>query len=357
MPAETSSLKDTRSFALLGDTTGGSNPVKRFSAAAFLLATSPLLAHSALLAQQTGVSRPQEATADTVEEATAQDRPIPVVTAPAIVVAPAQAVAPTQNTVPATEPTQDTSPAVTLKRRDLAKFDPDDHIVEDVEIRPGELPAGTLLHARLRGSIETATTVPETPFTAELTEPIQHMGRIIVPAGAVLQGRITEIHGGKRIHGAALIHLQAQSIILPDGTHMALNAAVIDTNQYQNTRVDAEGNILRKDHAKETLAALSLTTGSAAAAGGVIGGVPGALVGAGIGAGVGTVWWLKQDRQTQLPADTLLVMSLTTPMPIRPLVQEPEFVQSPRTVTAPVEVVAPPPVTARRYNDSFVPSN
>ncbi len=261
----------------------------------------------------------------------------------------------------ATASQEDSSPSVTLQHHDLAKFgsatgfDPDGSIVEEAPQRADEVPAGTLLRARLRGSIETSTTAPETPFTAELTEPIQHMGRIIVPAGSLLQGHITEIHGGRRIRGAAMIHLQAQSITLPDGTRMPLNAAVIDTDQYQNTRIDAEGNIVRKDHAKETLAALSLATGGAAAAGGVIAGVPGALVGAGIGAGVGTVWWLKQDRQTKLPAETLLVMSLSAPLHIQPLVREPEFVQTPQP-PAPV-AQEPAPAPAPKYNESFVPSN
>ena len=58
---------------------------------------------------------------------------------------------------------------------------------------------------------------------------------------------------------------------------MPIHASVVDTDQFNSTRIDDEGNIIRKDHAKQTLTAMSLTTGSAAAAGGVIGGPAGAL--------------------------------------------------------------------------------
>lgn len=315
-------------------------PMPRIPTAVLVLASSPLLACPALLAQQVGVSHPPEAVDDTAVAA-----PAPVATPP----------------VSATAlPAQDSSPAVTLHHRDLQKFqsanvDHDGDIVEEAPPTGTEIPVGTMLRARLQAPIHTDTTAPETAFTAQLTEPLLNMGRVIVPAGSLLQGRITEIHGGRRFRGAALIHLQAQTLVLPDGSRIPLNAAVIDTDQYGKTRIDSEGNIVRKDHAKETIAALSLTTGGAAAAGGVIAGPPGALIGAGIGAGVSTVWWLNQDRQTSLPAETLLVLSLTAPLPIQSLVREPQFAEAPVSAAAPT--FTPAESEAPRYSNSFVPAN
>lgn len=310
--------------------------MRRLASAALVVATAPLFVQ----AQQSGTAHPAETVEDQpIVQAAPAAKSVPVAAAPVVDGSGAQ----------------DSSPAVTLKHHDLAKFEADSDIVEDAPQRAGEIPVGTLVRARLKAGIETATTAEETPFTAELTEPLKNMGRVIVPAGSLLEGRVTEIHGGRRFRGAAMIHLQAHSLVLPDGTRIPLNAAVIDTDQYANTRIDGEGNIVRRDHAKETLAALSLSTGGAAAAGGLIGGVPGALVGAGIGAGVGTVWWLKQDRQASLPAETLLVMSLTSPMAVQSLVREPEFVQTPQTAAPPAAVAVPAPPA--KYAESFVPSN
>ncbi len=323
--------------------------MKRIAAAALVFAACPLLA------QQSGVAHP----ADVPDEVpVTQTATIPVASGPAIVTT-TTVVTPTATT----GSTQDSSPAVTLKRRDLAKFTPadaessDGDIVEAPPARAGELPAGTLVRARLQHSIQTATTAPETPFSAVLTEPVRHMGQVVFPAGSVVEGRITEIHGGRRFHGAALIHLQAQAIVLPDGTRMPLNAAVIDTDQYARTRIDGEGNIVRKDHVVQTLGELSLTTGSGAAAGGLIAGVPGALVGAGIGAGVGTVVWLKQDREATLPSETLLVLSLTAPA-LLDAGRSPELVRAlPATPATESELpAAQSPAAAPRYSESFVPA-
>ncbi|WP_263374743.1 hypothetical protein [Granulicella aggregans] len=192
-------------------------------------------------------------------------------------------------------------------------------IVTYVPSRPNEVPSGTLFTVRIRETISTASTPVGTRFTAEVTQPMQHEGRVVIPVGSVLHGRVTVARGGRRIGGPAAIHLLPESVTLPDGTHYILHAQVIDTSEHNVTRINDEGTILRRDHVKGTLAAMSLTTGGAAATGAVFGGVPGAFIGAGIGAGVSTVWWLKQDRQETVPQNTTLVFSLSTPMSITPV--------------------------------------
>jgi len=98
-----------------------------------------------------------------------------------------------------------------------------------------------------------------------------------------------------------------------------IHAQVIDTDQFRNTQISSGGEIVGSDHAKRTLAVMTLTTGSSAAAGAVFGGVPGALIGAGVGAGISTAHWLKQDRETRVPAESRVTFSLTTAMPMTPL--------------------------------------
>lgn len=197
--------------------------------------------------------------------------------------------------------------------------DPDGSIVLSVEERAGEVREGTLLRARIKQSLSTVSTAPGSRFTAELAEAVVKDGRIVLPVGAVIEGRVTEVHGGRRISGAAMLHLEAHDVSLPDGTHYVIHAQLIDTDQTAHTTVDREGTLVRRDHPRETLAAMGLSTGGAAAAGAVIGGGVGAAVGAGIGAGAGAIWWLKQDRQAVLPEESLLVFSLTEAMPVMPV--------------------------------------
>ncbi len=192
-------------------------------------------------------------------------------------------------------------------------------IVTSVPEREGEIREGTLLKARITQGLSTTNTLEGSQFSASLTQPVEKDGRVILPIGSMVEGRVTEVRSGRRISGRAALHLEAHDVTLPDGSHYVIHAQLIDTDQTDHSTIDSEGTLLRRDHAKETLAAMSVATGGAAAAGAMVGGGVGALVGAGIGAGASTILWLKQDRQEALPQDSLLVFSLTTPMILKPL--------------------------------------
>jgi hypothetical protein len=114
------------------------------------------------------------------------------------------------------------------------------------------------------------------------------------------------------------MRLDPYSVTLPDGTHYLLHAQLIDTGENAHVRVGTEGDLKRREHAKQTWAVVGGVTGAGAIAGAAIGGGVGAAVGAGIGAGAGAVVWLKQDRQAELPKDSLLIFSLTMPMQLTP---------------------------------------
>jgi hypothetical protein len=189
----------------------------------------------------------------------------------------------------------------------------DAQIVTSVPEREGEVNEGTLLRVRMREQLSTATSEPGSKFTAEVMESIANHGRIIIPIGSILEGQVTSVHAGRRISGAASLHLEAENVTLPDGTVYPIHAQLIDTT-LGNFNVDREGTLKRRDRVKETLAVSALATGSGAVAGAMVGGGVGAAVGAGLGAGVSTVMWMKQERQATLDKDSRLVFSLTTPL-------------------------------------------
>ena len=200
-----------------------------------------------------------------------------------------------------------------------AKHNPDAGIVTRVPSRPGEVPDGTLVKVKLMEELSSLTTKPGTSFTAEVSEPVLRDGQVVVPVGALLEGRVTFVRAGKRVGAAAAIHLEARTVTLPDGSQYGLSARVIDTNSWGDTKVDSEGTILRKDHPKAMDAMTTLSTVGGMAAGAAMGGVPGAVIGAGLGAGVSTAVWMRQDRQADLPKDLGVVFCLTEPMRVTPM--------------------------------------
>jgi hypothetical protein len=187
-------------------------------------------------------------------------------------------------------------------------------VVTYVHSAPNELPIGTRIAAILDTPISTKMTQQGSHFTAALANPVMKQGQILLPAGTVISGRITQIHGGRRISGASAIRLQPDSLLLPDHTTYRINAEVTDLDHYKDSHVNGEGTIISNPDKVTTVAAIGLTTGSATVAGAMLGGGVGAVVGAGIGAGIGTIWWLRQDHQQTLPQGTEIVFSLGEPL-------------------------------------------
>jgi hypothetical protein len=280
----------------------------RITTAALVLAAAPVFA------QTSGVSRPDSApiTSDDVVPAVKPLTPRPSAAIPAT--APSSEVY--GSYVPYKGPAVAGAPALTPV---VPVENPEDAmIVTSVPEHTGELREGTLLRTKMVSTLSTESTVTGSRFTAEVTEPIERNGRVIIPVGSILDGRVTEVHGGKRISGGALLHLETSNVTLPDGTHYIVHAQVIDTGK-SDFNVSDEGTLKKKGHVKETLVVMGGVTGAGAATGAMLGGGVGAAVGAGIGAGVSTVIWFKQDRQATLPKDVRLVFSLTTPMILTPL--------------------------------------
>ena len=272
--------------------------------------TLALLAFSAVgHAQRTGVSTPEPVAID------ANSDPEPATPAVAAPAKPSAAKPATEEVYGPYVPPKATaadSPAPAATTTNV-----DGLIVTSVPETQGELSEGTLLRVRMREELSTVTTAIGTKFTAEIMESVTNSGRVIIPIGSILEGQVTSVHSGKRISGAASLHLEARTITLPDGTVYGVHAQLIDTT-VSSFKVDREGTLKRKDRTKQTLAIAALTTGGGAAAGALIGGGVGAVVGAGIGAGASTVMWLKQERQAVLAPDTRLVFSLTAPVPLNP---------------------------------------
>jgi hypothetical protein len=278
-----------------------------------LLLLSAVLFTTAAYAQTTGVSHPED-----IQDTITTAAPKPVKPSPAVQMPTPAPVLRVHAVDPATAPSGPT-PAeaplqVAVTHAPVITDDINSGIVSEVYSPENELPEGTLLRVSIDADISTATAQRGQAFHAQLLQPIERHGKVILPEGTMLHGRITQVHGGHRIGGPASIHLEPEFVTLPDGVTYKVNAQVIDLGRAVDSKVSAEGTIQGDSHPRATLAALGLTTASSAAAGAMVAGVPGAVVGGAIGAGVGTVWWLKRDNQETLAQGSEIIFSLNRPM-------------------------------------------
>ena len=200
------------------------------------------------------------------------------------------------------------SAAVHAPSFDSSKDNTDDGIVTYVPGPANALPEGTVFRVSMLQDIDAYATAPNTPFSAKVTQDIMRNGKVIVPAGSELHGRVVYATAANRLHGGSTLHLRADEFVLPDGTRYHVHAQVIDT-QGSDTSVKGEGNIVPSAEVKRNLAIL----------GAAIGGGVGAIVGSAIGAGAATTHWLLVQRSANLPASSVLIFSLTDPMLLNPV--------------------------------------
>jgi hypothetical protein len=211
--------------------------------------------------------------------------------------------------VPVTNgPTTTTSPKLLLH-----SADPDAGIVTSVDESPNVLPQGTPLHARLLDDISADQVTAGTPFTAQLTRDVTHMGAVIFPVGSYVHGRVAYVNVGRRITGQSSMKLRPEEVVLPDGTHYFFRGIVTQTAGSE-TRANAEGEIVAKGHPIRTASEYGMTAGSGAVIGGVVAGPVGALAGAGIGAGLMTVHVLRDRNVPVLNAGSMITFALSAPI-------------------------------------------
>jgi len=175
------------------------------------------------------------------------------------------------------------------------------------------VPAGTVVMVRLETTLATFSNRVGDPFRGSITQPIVVNGGTVIPAGAVVEGRVTKVSEPRRISGKPTIGILPEAVILPSGERYYLDATLTDTN-IPGTDVSREGQFKGTGHDRHD----QLEVGGGAAGGmivgGLVGGPPGILVGGAIGAGATTTHWLIRHRSATLPAGTQLTLELNRPI-------------------------------------------
>jgi len=171
------------------------------------------------------------------------------------------------------------------------------------------VPAGTALMVRLETTLATFSNRPGDPFRGSLSQPVVVRGQTLIPAGAIVEGRVTKISEPRRISGRPTIGILPEAVILPTGERYYLDATLTDTN-IKGTDVNSEGLFKGTSHDRRD----TIEQGGGAAGGmlvgGLVGGPVGVLVGGAIGAGATTGHWLAKHRSATLPAGTQLTLEL-----------------------------------------------
>jgi len=180
---------------------------------------------------------------------------------------------------------------------------------------PVAVPAGTLLHCRTTETVTTKLNLQGDAFTASVAEPVTIHGRVAIPVGSTLAGRITRLDRPGRIRGVGRMLLTVDQITLPDGNKFPLSATLMTAYGAENVKVVGSEGLVKgpASHVPD------LEEMGAGAAGGTLLGLIFAhpVIGATVGLTATTVDRLRRrGRDLTIPVGTQLNYQLTRELTI-----------------------------------------
>lgn len=164
----------------------------------------------------------------------------------------------------------------------------------------GIIPAGQQIDVRLQDTLNSGTSQVEDRFIATTIVDLSVDGRTVIPAGSELRGVVNAVNSAGRLDRKASLSLTFDQITV-DGRSYAIRGTVVEA---------LEGGGYRGDAAR-----IGTGAGVGAIIGGILGGFKGAL--AGILIGGGGVVAATEGKDVELPAGTVLRVSLDSPPAIR----------------------------------------
>jgi hypothetical protein len=107
------------------------------------------------------------------------------------------------------------------------------------------VPAETQVSVQMLSGIHTRVNHPDDLVTARLLQPVYVDGRVALPSGSLLDGRITLLRNSGHAHRPAELGLRFDRIVLPDGQAkpMAGVLAGMDKSTKPDLHLDAEGHL------------------------------------------------------------------------------------------------------------------
>ncbi len=285
------------------------------------------LATTALVAQQSSQTSPYEGTSNPPPNDTiiTSEQPVPIPKPPAghpMQQAPAAQPAPQAMNAPQTagpvpqqygDGTDDGIVGVASSAPGLVSransADPDSDIVHPEPLPPGTLGEGTLIRVQLINEISSALSEQGEPFRSRVASDVLQDGRVVIPAGAEIDGKVAQVTTGHFAgHGSLL--LEPETVTLENGSRFQLHAMVASTPG-SNLRVGSEGVITPGSRLKRNSIEYGGVVGGGMITGAVLGGPAGMLAGGIIGAGVVTTHLLLSHPQANLETGSYLMLTLT----------------------------------------------
>lgn len=177
------------------------------------------------------------------------------------------------------------------------------------------LPANQYFRLRMNQTLNSSISRVGDRFQSTVVTPVYVGGVEVVPAGSIIEGRVTSVAPARTRGREGQLGLQFDSLVLPDGTKHQLDGALTELQDTRAGNVDAENEVRGNSSDKRNVGYVGGGAAGGAIIGGVIGGGKGAGIGAAIGAGAGVAGvMLTKGHDAEVRSGTEVGMITTRPI-------------------------------------------
>lgn len=165
------------------------------------------------------------------------------------------------------------------------------------------LAAGSTLPVRITQTLDSATAQPGDSFSGAVATDIIADGMVLIPRGASVNGRVSEVHEAAHFKGSSLLAIELL------GVNARGERISVSTQPYS-----VEG----KGRGKNTAVKTGVGAAAGAVLGGIFGGGKGAAIGAAAGGGTGAaINGVTRGEQVQIPSETVVRFVTTNSLAVR----------------------------------------
>jgi type IV secretion system protein VirB10 len=169
------------------------------------------------------------------------------------------------------------------------------------------VPSGTRVGVVLQNGISTRSAKRGDSVYLQTSFPITQNNRIVIPVGSYLRGELLESKRPGKVKGKGEFRLRLDTLILPNGYTVSLNAAPRSADSGGKETMDSEGKVTGPGGKGKDAGTIAETTATGAGIGALAHGVKGLGIGAGIGAAAGlAAVLLTRGPEAELPRGSTL---------------------------------------------------
>src|SRR3984893_9053104 len=199
------------------------------------------------------------------------------------------------------------------------------------------VPSGTRVGVVLQNGISTRSAKPGDSVYLQTSFPITQNNRIVIPVGSYLRGELLESKRPGNVKGKGEFRLRLDTLILPNGYTVSLNAAPRSADSGGKETMDSEGKVTGGGGKGKDVGTVAQTTAAGAGIGAIAHGVKGLGIGAGIGAAAGlAAVLLTRGPEAELPRGSAVDVVLERELSL-------DASQIQFTNLGPAQPITPPP--------------